>query len=110
MNAFNTADGVSKWEKMRIGNVIEMDTPKNVCIKMLENAVKSSGVENKDTKRRNVRGGKLSTAEKVDTPDNVFMHKWRKTLQLARFAGGEHGNIQKFLEKSLKNPLIFFLM
>ena len=110
MNAFNTADGVSKWPKMRVGNVIEIDTPMSVCIKMLANAVKSNGVENKNAKRRKVRGGKVSATENMDTPDDVYIHKCRKTLQSARLMGGEHGNIQKFLEKSLKNPLIFFLM
>ena len=95
---------------MACENVIGVDTPMSVYIKMLTNAVKSNGVENKNAKRRKVRGGKVSATENVYTPDNVYIHKCRKTLQSAHLMGGKHGNIQKFLEKSLKNPLIFFLM
>ena len=78
-----------------------------VCINCGAKAVKSTVCEMQDEKTE-IRGRrKAFTRAFVDTPDAVYKHKNRKAPENRGFEGAEGKKIRKFLEKDLKNPLIF---
>ena len=50
---------------------------------------------------------KAFTCVNIDTPDAVYKCKTGKVKETARFAGVQFEISRKFLEKTLKNPLIY---